>query len=661
MNGTISILLAVKNAFVLCSFFYLPGLAWAWLFPARSRLELCGTALAIGLPLLLLPAILLAEFALFTSASLWLWAGLAIALGLITGGLTNKNRCIPCFRNGFTGFYILIAALSLLFALPNRGEWLAGGWDPGVNINQGLLLARTGRVAQPPDLTRARALREAPGSFARKLDNFTEVFPGLPADPQTGAITPYFYRATPTLVAICDLLAGRTAALRVNHLAALFAVALFAALLAAAQLPARAVFLGVLALALQPILIAHTAIPASEMTSLALVCATGLALLRPERRAAPLLALLLLLGALNRSSFLFYQAFLLLILAAWDASESDRKRVTLRHLAVAIALLAGLSWYAWVAPTSLYKTRHLYPLLIQLTVGALAITLILDVALLLLRHALPRWTRFLSLLLPLALLAREFTLHAPWAEFAGNFSAWFAYATPAIAALGIIGLIWRCSRTPLAPWLLWLFATLLTVLLHRHAANLYPWATKRWLAFSPPLLASGIGLLAVGPKWPPRALGKIAVVFVAVAVILALPLARAAWRNTEYNGMRGAMDTVAASLDQNDLVITDHFLWGTPLALAYGRTVLSAEALLTGRADAAQAARMLAGTGKRVVLVSSDEKGLARWPDEFKSAQPLIEPFELHTRTIIQHRSHRMFDTRDRAFTFQTYVWHPLP
>lgn len=654
MNGPFSILLAAKDALVLSALFYLPGLAWAWLLPSRTRAERCGIALAIGLPLILIPAILLAEFARLSMPLVWSWAGVVLLSGLVIG----RTRGLG---DGWQGFLGILFGLFLLFALPQRGEWIAGGWDPGVNMNQGLLVARTGHVAQPPEPIRAAALRDVPGAFAQQSGRFTEVFPGLPADPETGALQPYFYRATPTLIALCDLAAGRSAALRVNQLAGGFAIALFVALLATTAIPRLALLFGTLALACQPIVLAHTANPASEMMELTLVCAVGLLLPHKTRGGSWALALALFLGALNRSSFLFQQSFLLLILGAWDASDADRRGVTRRHAAIAASLLLALAWYAWIAPASLVKIFHLRPLLWQLALGSIGAVLTLDALLLLSRRALPPWTRALALFTPLALLVREFTLSAPWAEFLRNAPAWFSYASPAVASLGLLGLLWRFRKTPLAPWLLWLCTALLAVLLHRHAAELYPWATKRWLAWSPPLLATGIALLLAATATASRPVRAAALLLVAVALGFTIPLACAAWRNTEYNGATRMLDTLNTSLSHDDLIVSDHFLWGTPLALAYGHAVLNAEQVLAGKGDADAAASLLAHTGRRIILVNSTSDGLNRWPASFQRAQPLGTPIELETRTLIQHRSHRGYEMRDVRYTLQRFLWIPAP
>lgn len=654
MNDLASILLSAKNALLLAVLFYLPGLSWAWVLRPQSRIETAGIALGIGFPALLLPAIFLAECGYFSAPIIWTWAAVLTMCGLLFGRGQGP-------RKGFTGFIAFCIGLTTVFVLPQRGEWIAGGWDPGVNVNQGLLLARTGAFIQPPDPSLAAALHDAPEAFTRDSFGLTEVFPGIPVNPENGALRPYFYRVTPTLVALIDLVAGRAAALRVNHLAGLFALTLFAVLLLTSGLSHSAAAFGLIAFALQPIFLAHTSNPASEMLELAIVCATGMLLCKRERFAPWCLALLLALGAINRASFLFHQSILLLILAVWELREHERRDVTIRHLAVAISLLFGLAWYTWVTPDAWVKIRHLWPALLKLAGSAVVATLFVDGWRLKDRRALPVWTRNLAFVVPMALLARECFRHAPWEEFIRNVPAWFAYATPALALLGLLGFILFGRKTILAPWLIWLFTALLAVWLHRHATELYPWATKRWLGFSPPLLATGLALLVHAPDKARRPIRIITLVAAALTLLSALPLARTAWRSTDYDGATSALDTLAGSLNQNDVVVSDHFLWGTPLSLAYGFTALNAEPLLAGRGDPAQAAHILATTGRRIVLVSSTRRALNAWPAIFQTAQALDKPIAMQTHTRIQHRKQRGFDLQESDFMFQAFLWEPVP
>ena len=663
---------SILNALSVVALLYLPGWAWAWLLRPTSRLDTAASALVLGIPFLLIPAVALAEAGHLSRFALFLTAAVIVIAGLIFGQRDAAREPGPPgaripWRAGIHGFALLVLATLLCLTWPGRGEWLPGGWDPGVNMNQGLLLARTGRVAQPPQPLLAAALQEAPYAFARTSFGFLEVFPGLPADPVTGALRPYFYRATPTLIAALDLAAGRAAALRVNHVAGLFALLVLAGLLARGlgEAPRRgAILLGVLVLATQPIFVAHLATPASEPLELLLVCSTGYLLLRPrDRRSASALALVIFLAALNRVSFLFHAALLLLVLALWDAPEDDRPGVSARHLAVAAGLTLGLAWYAWVTPDALVKVRHLLPTLHLLAGGSVALALLVDAPLLWNRRGGPSWLRAAAALIPVGLLALECSRHAPWREFLRNLPAWSAYSGAAIAAAALLGLVWKGRRSSAAPWLLWLFICLLAGLLHRHAADLYPWATKRWLAFSPPLLAAGVALLLAGLAQRFGRRGSWAGALLALTgLVLQAPLTRDAWHSTEYDGTRLALERVAAQVRAGDLVVADHFMWGMPLALAHGVQVLNAEPLLAGRGDPAQAQRFLAGqaaNGARIVLLASTASGLDGWPAFLRAAQPLGDPVTLALRERIQHRSNRSFECRGKSRLLQLYVWTP--
>ncbi|MCO6400308.1 MAG: hypothetical protein J5I99_03660 [Verrucomicrobia bacterium] len=652
MNTITSIALALKSATILTALFYIPGLSWVWLFHPRTRIGATAWAIALGLPAILLPSIALAEFGLFSWTALWVLAAAITLLGLAVG--RARHYCY-----GRAGIAVLSVILFAVFLWPNRGEWIAGGWDPGVNTNQGLLLARTGRLAQPQNPAVATLLREAPQAFARDRAGFTEVFPGFPVDPESGGLRPYFYRATPTFIAIAKLAAGRDAALRANHVLWIFALALFVALLASADIPPLGIGLGALALLLHPIVLAHTATPASEMLELALVCATGLLLCSKERAAPILLFGILLLASLNRASFLFHQAILLLVLVGWDAGETDRRVVTIRHLAIASSLLAGIAWYTWVAPNAVVKLQHLRPVFGVLTMGSLATFLMADSLFAIWKPK--RTLRLLAFAGLTALLLRELLRATPWDEFLGNASAWLAYAPPVAVVLAAIGCALHARKSPLAPWLIWLLTALFLVLLRRHTAELYPWATKRWLAFSPPLLAAGAALMLHAAHTRSRLMRGLATAVVLLALGSTLPRARAAWQSTEYNGAVRALDAIASNIRSDDIVVSDHFLWGTPLALAYGATVLNAEPLLDGRGSSEEVARALAQSHRRILFLTSTRREMAIWPPVLQGAYPLTDAVSLSTTTRIQHRKNRGFERQNSSSRLRLFLWTPTP
>lgn len=654
------ILQAAQTALGVAVLLLLPGLAWTRRLDGASELERIGAALVIGLPAAILPAVLLAEAGLFSAQGVWLSAGLIALIGIKRRGGIAPGAGRP---------FILFAAL--LFALlltPPRSEWILGGWDPGVNMNQGLLISRSGAVAQDPDPVIAGVLHATRESFTRMSFGFVEAFPGIPIDPDTGAYRPYFYRATPAWIAVLDQLAGRAAALRANQISACIAAVLFAGFLGSAGIRIPFALAGGVLLLLNPIVIAHHGDPASEMLELAVVCGAGFQLARSRTCTHAIsLLIILLLGALNRVSFLFHIALLLSILAIWEAGEDDRSSVSIRHLAAGGALTIGLAWYTWITPESLIKVRHLLPALHTVIFASVGLTLLVDVGSALLRsaglaHVLRglRATRAAALLVPVGLLTREAMRSDAWSEFLRNLPAWFAYAPPLLAGVGGIGSAWRGVRSSSVPWLLWTASALLTVLLHRHAAELYPWATKRWLAWSPPFLLAGAVLLAERLSMQRiqygRALGWALLGGIALGVA---PLSYSAWNAAEHRGALRALEQLAVQLRPDDLVVADHFRWATPLALTMGFRALNAEPMLAGLGDAHAAARGLAESNRRVILFTSTKRGLDAWPNPFRTARPLQDPIRLETRERIQHRSHRAFQTRARDYTLQLHEWEP--
>jgi len=145
-------------------------------------------------------------------------------------------------------------------------------------------------------------------------------------------------------------------------------------------------------------------------------------------------------------------------------------------------------------------------------------------------------------------------------------------------------------------------------------------------------------------------------------LVLQAPLTREAWRSSEYDGTRLALQQVAAQVQAGDLVVADHFMWATPLALAHGVHVLNAEPLLARRGDPAQARRFLASqaaNGARVVFLASTASGLDEWPAFFRSARPFGDPVPLAYRERVQHRSNRSFECREKSRLLQLYAWTP--
>lgn len=669
MSTPAAILAILLPAVTVALWISLPGLAWAWMLgPFRARTDTFAAVLITGGAFSLLAAVLLAEAGLFTTTALLA----AQAWLILTGVLAGRHRAgtAEAVRRGWPFLPLCAIATALLLATPNRGEWIIGGWDPGVNINQGLLLSRTGTLHPGPDAALAAIPVEDRALFARPHSGRAEVFPGMPADLASASLRPYFYRATPTLVALLDRAGGRDAALRVNLIAGAGALFLLYALLRGRS--GRIAALAALAVAaLQPMFLHHTQSPASEMLELALLCALGFVLSRPASTRSDLVAAILVVAAIiNRVSFLFLAPVLVVALAAESASEPDRRAALRRPLAIAAALALGLAWYAFITPGSWIKVAHLGGRLSTLFVLC-ACALVAFLAYRSRRVPKPgdgsRLTLVLTLALVTLLAAREFTRHEPWSEFGRNVDAWIDYAGAAPLLAAACGLVLLAVGLRWDAWLAALAFGLVVTLLQKHAADLYPWALKRWLPFTIPLLAVGVAAMldAARRRFGPRGLAAAALVL-AVATFPLAPRIRAAWTTTEYNGVSARLAEVSVAIGNTDLVVADHFRWAMPLSLGWGLPVLNGEPVasspdLTAADDAARALAAARSDGRRILLLTSTGDGLDAFPPPLSRGMLLREWPPVEYRELIHHRSARDFETRLRSTAFRLYEWRETP
>ncbi len=649
----------IADALALAALIYLPGAAWVWALRPSSRTEAAALALLVSLIAMLAPVLLLAGAGRLSAGALWAVAAAVFAAGAFAGRFRGIRAAAP-------GALLLATGMAILLAIPHRGEWLAGGWDPGVNLNLGLFLGRTGALQPTPDPAYGALAPEARAIFSRQAGGLLEAFPGWPVDPETGAYRPYFYRGTPSLIAAIGLAAGPAAAMRFPLLAGFWSMVLVFALLRKEYGP-RPALLGALTAAAQPMFLHHLHVPASEMLELVFVCALGLLMAAaPGRANAILLAMVVGLAIVNRFSFLFFAPVLLPIAALHGAGAPADDARRWRTRAIAAAIAAGGLWYAFVNPDAPAKVSHLIPDLRLLIGAGFAAVLAAEALSSRMRPMPARAGPALLLLLLLAWLARECTRSAPFVEFAGNASAWTGYTGwPILAAAAVGWVLWARRAGAWNGWHAMVLLGLSVVLLHKHAADLYPWATKRWLSFSIPILAFGAAGLAASceARFARRGLAAAGLLLLA-ALAWRLPAVRDAWRNTEFDGAYAALAGVAAEIEPTDIVVADHFRWGLPLAATFGKPVLNGEPLWARArgpepARAAEALARPAMEGRRILLLTSTARGPAVFPPPLDTARLLKKWPALPLREIRHHRAGRGFPIRATTAEFALHTWEP--
>ncbi|MBM4143241.1 MAG: hypothetical protein FJ225_06580 [Lentisphaerae bacterium] len=662
------------------------GGLWTWWLPAPRRsgsrwiavTVLSARALVAGLLLTGLVALILGLAGRYTPG--WEALGLALLLGgghilgLTTGGERFRRALVYCWPGAAVAWLVSSAVL----LCPVHSEWIVGGLDPGVYVNEAVALDREGTF-RPADGFFHRELAPAEQTaFTRSGKGRTERFPGIAADTAAGAFEFEFFRLFPAIAARFHRVGGAAAVVRVNMLLGLFAFAAFAALLLEILPPAIAV-LSALMLLLQPIWLYHLHVPIAEMLQLLLLCGAGL--LVPWRKTgpfvAPAMALVLAAGVLAHFSFLPIGALLVCAVVWIDLARPERRRVFREHLWLLLGLVAGWSVDVLAAPVSFVGWgRGLARVgMAGIALGCLALAVDAAGARPRVRAWLaqpPAWARrAAAAALGAFLLLRLWGGCArPWDEDAVTLVRLLPYLGLFPAALGLAGALCvfseegRIGRTARGLMLFWGALTLIMLVrINDWTIPLYPWALRRYLPCAVPLAAVGTGFFLAalwrsdGRRKPSRRFT--AGVLCAALVVTCAPRCRRAWLRTEYGGAHAALAAVARRLSADDIVLADHPAWGTPLRFMFGRRVLDGRHFYRRGPDAAQAGldalRRLARAGRPVRLLTSTEAGLDVYPVGLPDARVEWRSEPLPVRSIAQARDANDFMLRERTKVFTLY------
>jgi len=376
---------AAAGAAALTLAVFVPGWLWTWLWPSATAGRLFPTLLRWGLALLL--GLIVNAWGCVLAGSLGVWSATtawSVALACAAAGVAlGRWRRRPLPPGGLAGLAVCTAFCMAVLLWNPGSEWVLGGWDPGVYVNEGLLACRTGSFAPPPDAFYRALGPEALRAVATDFGTHWEMFPGVPLNIERAALEPAFPRLTSAVIAVVARFAGPAAAPCAPTLLAALALLLLGAGLAAAGAPAALTIAALLCVGCQPVFLFHAHTPGSELPELILVIGLAVCIWqRPQARAwTGLAALLTLTAAANRLSFFLFGALLALLWALADCAEpSPRRGHAAERLALAAALLAGSALHRLLTPVAVLKLAHVLPRLHRAGAGLLIAALALDAA-----------------------------------------------------------------------------------------------------------------------------------------------------------------------------------------------------------------------------------------------------------------------------------------
>jgi|GEM_PF-1427561 len=661
--------------------FYLLGACWAWLIPQANPsnkwqgwLNSFATALALSLLFNVLGSMLLAEAGLFFPGFRVVLIIGACMSGVLTGALRHHTGR---FKATLPGLGIWLIAVSIILVLPNRGELLCDGWDPGTYIGQGMMLNDTGSYTangEKPDPIWSAMSQSEIDSLTHQNHGYTEAFRVIALDRENKRIAPYFFPLTPTLIAITASCAGLPAALKTNLFLGFIALVLFTALLRILSGWGRAIA-GTVILLLSPSWIfgMHfiTAEIAHATALFGLACAWTLpaaSRARPWFMASALFAL-----SCNRLELFGFGAIFLVIHAWCERNRPDRARLGLEHLLCSIALLAGFAYLQHSAPEAIQRLGAAKQQVAWL--GGLCF-----VGIILVDLAGPRWDKIRlpksnqplpkpnrplpkrnqplpkpnrplpisSTVIVITLLAMLICFILPWipalnvvgTDFDTNIGGplrlqfyWSPqYLTWPILGLALLGgiLLWRERNQRSATeggLILFLLLGAFAMLAFAQVAMRWPWLLRRYNLYLTPLLAiSGSAVIL----WLNRSRFRFSGWLLLIAIgALNLGMLKQSWTRTEYNGVTNKLLEVAEEIGDRDLIVCDHFVWATPLKLVFGKHVLNGERIWGSNdpadwQNARQVLDRLEAKGWRIRFLNSTTKPI---PELYPAT--LLNGFEL--------------------------------
>lgn len=668
---------------------FLPGIAWLWAVPLGDRegrgrffrfLRAGAVAAFIGLVATLAVVTALGEAGVYRPGLEWLAIGAISAAGLVTGALRDRSLLARHALLAAPAAVLFAAGVALVMALPRQGEWIVGGWDPGTYVDQGVFASRHGTFRPPQDpLFSAIGARDWDVLVPRTL-NFAEGLPVFPIDPGTRRFEFFFFRGMPAAAALADRCGGLRAATRVNMVLGLLALLAVAHAIWTWFDSRYARWFAFCLFAAHPLWLYHLHFPTSEMLQQVLWFGLfGVAALRAEGRAGGVLAALGCLALLvtHMATAIFVCLFLAAL--AWcDLYRRDRANVRRERAWQVCAVLAGIGVDLLTSPTTVGRLDFIMPRLLMLAglfvvcavaldrvgsregpagetrasaLGAIAVGVAAAAALAVLAGAAFAPQRFHAVRAGLKMIA--------------------PYLTPGLVALGAAGIALLAARPGAVPRLaraalFVMAAATIASVVESAIAPLYPWATRRFVALSVPMLAVAggyaLGRLCEGPSRWMRPAG---VVVFAAAVVGYMPWSWPAVTATEYDGLSAKLEETASRIGPRDAVLVDRFAYGIPLKFLYGRNIINGERMSdissAGEVDrVVEAMRNLRTGGWTVRFLTVTPRGMGSFPfvpagmrTDWRS-----EPFVLRE---IEHSGFRAdFMIRNLPMRMALHTWDPM-
>ena len=668
------------------------GLGWAWNWTlshgdeetrGSDRVVTLANLVAVGLVLLLGSGLVLASFSRFcspwTHGSWWalVWLGV----------LANPHHARQTWRDLFTATAILTAVTAVGLWWPNRSEWILGGWDPGLYLNEGIRIACEGGWSSRPDPLFSALTADELAVFTRPIHGYLEALPGVSVSPQTRALDILFFRLTPTWIGWLHHCGGLPLALRMGWVGSGCAAFIWAGAARRMLRCETAAWVAIAILVTHSLFVYHLSLPVSEIPSLALLGSLMLFDATPPRAAVyGWKTATLFLCVANRVSFLPFGALWLHLSAMADTTVRPRLPVHRKRFLQFLALVGGAWFDRWTNLVTIERlgdsTGRLLLVFVAFTLTAIVWDLSATVAPSTMQRALSA-IHAVGRRMAHPLVAGLWV--GVWAVVVyrlGPSPNWNArvliYLGPISLALSLVGWAWSARKEfgladPLWRWASWGAIASCIAWIRPEIMRWWPWASRRFVEFGLPWMALGAALLVreLGRWWPlgssktAKPVRAWALATVAVLCIVQLPRAIRAWQAVDFSGATAKLGPLLNRPTDRTVWVVDHFRWATPLKFLGGHAVVNGELFLSGedRADrfrlALHTLQRLSQEGWTVHFLTTTRKGMDVFPSSVSGLREEYDSGEFELTEVVHHPAARSFSTRVRTFRLRGFTWRP--
>jgi hypothetical protein len=688
-----SIMTALVTSYTLFAIkLMLPGLLLVALNKPRtgswSGLTRAAAVLVYGLIANLIAVVVLGPLGWWTpAADLTVWVAIVAVSSCLA--IVNQGSLWPeVKKNAIPGAAVFLIGF-LAACMPVRSEWLAGGWDPGMYVNNAIAIAnRSGIVEREPSLY-ASLNEDERLLLSSSEGRYRELFPSVPIDVVTGSIPLYHFHLTPMMGAMLYRAGGYELLFRMPVLLAFWGVPVFLALCRAVGVTRPGLWACGFFWCLNPVWWYQQAVPTSEMLYVFLMLGgvfLYLEAMRSEVRI-PLAAMLAMIAAtMNHLNFILVGGIIVASLALVESrtlSPTSRARVLSCLVALGLGLLLNLGFAGVTIDRLEEKDRALTLLLIALAASVFFAGLVICLPkrfhskLSPIIERLPAWILYLTgasgltfslfclhpRLLQICFKVAEGTFVRDVLYHGQALIAFCGVGTAVLASLGLIIMARSVSAKPSGASVIIAVSLIIFGIFMASPGVFptYPWALRRfapWLFLVMALSQAVVVQATFSGSWVRKGffLG-----FLMWGIWSGANQSHASAGVSDYRGLKTALSDLAGKLIAEDLIVADDPRYGTPLFMIFGQDVINGRQIWSSKDPDARKSimdvlnRLANARNGRVLWLTTDEDGLRLYPESPAVYSNPVFSLDFEYDRILHHTKMRRFMTEKRSDILRVY------